>query len=295
MTPTVFLLVLLSASIHVAWNAVGKRSGDKVVFALATLLVSAALLGVVFVVRRLACPGVWTAESLVWVMFSGLFEALYFALLFSAYHHVDLSVAYPLSRGVAPVFALVAGGLLMREWIGVPEGMAVATVLAGVGAVSLSVQAGDGEGKHGLGILLATATGAMIAGYHVVDRRAMTLAAPPDSLEFLFLKHLFIVFFLSLFLSLRGRGVWRRLAAEWRRSPRTVCAVGVMTPLAYFLILLALTKGNATYVSAGRNIGIVLSTVVGKTVLGETVRPRRWLGAVLILAGIGWLVYLGAH
>jgi drug/metabolite transporter (DMT)-like permease len=68
-----------------------------------------------------------------------------------------------------------------------------------------------------------------------------------------------------------------------------------MTPLAYFLILLALTKGNATYVSAGRNIGIVLSTVVGKTVLGETVRPRRWLGAVLILAGIGWLVYLGAH
>jgi drug/metabolite transporter (DMT)-like permease len=68
-----------------------------------------------------------------------------------------------------------------------------------------------------------------------------------------------------------------------------------MTPLAYFLILLALTKGNATYVSAGRNIGIVLSTVVGKLVLGEKVRPSRWAGAVLILAGIAWLVYLGAH
>jgi drug/metabolite transporter (DMT)-like permease len=295
MSPTVFLLVLVSASIHVAWNAVGKRSGDKVVFALATLMVSTSLLLPVFVARRLLCPGVWTGEGLVWVALSGLFEALYFALLFSAYHHVDLSVAYPLSRGVAPLFALLAGGLLMGDWIGATESVAVLTILVGVGAVSLSVQACDGEGNHILGLLFAVATGAMIAGYHVVDRRAMTLAAAPDPYEFIFLKHVFILVFLPLFILLRNKGVWRRLAGEWRAAPRTVVAVGVMTPLAYFLILLALTRGNAAYVSAGRNIGIVLSTVVGKLVLGETVRPARWFGVALILGGIAWLVILGAH
>ncbi len=291
----VFGLVFASAAIHVAWNAIGKRSEDKVAFALATLLVSTTLLLPVFAARRLMMPGPWCGEGLVCVAFSGLFEALYFALLFSAYHHVDLSVAYPLSRGVAPVFALVAGGLLLNDWLTVPEGLAVGTVLAGVGLVSLSAWHREATGRIGLGVLFAVATGAMIAGYHVVDRRAMTLAAKPDLYEFLFLKHVFIVIFLPLLLLLRGNGVWKRVAGEWRRSPATVVAVGVMTPLAYFLILSALTQGNVTLVSAGRNVGIALSTVVGKLALDEQVRPSRWLGTALILGGILALVLLGTH
>jgi drug/metabolite transporter (DMT)-like permease len=295
MTPMVFALVFASATIHVGWNALGKRSEDKVGFALATLLVSTTLMIPLFIARRLLAPGPWTGTGLVCVAFSGLFEALYFTLLFSAYHHVDLSVAYPLSRGVAPVFALVAGGLLMGDWLTVPEGIAVGAVLAGVAGVSLSAFHRDASEKAGLGVLFAVATGAMIAGYHVVDRQAMTLAAKPDFYEFLFVKHVWIVGFLMLFLFLRGNGVRRRVMGEWRRSPKTVVAVGVMTPLAYFLILVALTRGNAAHVSAGRNMGIVLSTLVGKLALGETVRPSRWLGVAAIIAGIVALVVLGAH
>lgn len=295
MTLFVFGLVFASAAIHVAWNAIGKRSADKVAFALATLLVSTALLAPVFVGRRLLVPGPWSTEGLVCVALSGLFEALYFSLLFSAYHHVDLSVAYPLSRGVAPVFTLVAGGLLLKDWLSLPESLAVATILVGVVAVSLSAWHREATGQIGLGVLFAVGTGAMIAGYHVVDRRAMTLLAKPDLYEFLFVKHVFIVIFLPLLLLLRGNGVWGRVAGEWRRSPLTVAAVGLMTPLAYFLILIALTHGNVTLVSAGRNAGIALSTLVGWLALGETVRPSRWLGVALILAGILALVLLGAH
>ncbi|MCK5805829.1 MAG: EamA family transporter [Lentisphaeria bacterium] len=291
MTPLVFFLILTSASVHVGWNALGKRSNDKVAFALGTLLVSTLLLAPVFVIRRLASPGVWTGEALLCVVVSGLFEALYFALLFSAYQHVDLSVAYPLSRGVAPVFALIAGGLLLQDWIGPAEGVAIATILLGVGAVSLSA----GQKGTRRGLMFALATGAMIAGYHVVDRRAMTLPQRPDFYEFLFLNRVFIVIFLSLILALRSGGVYKRLVAECRRAPRTVVAVGLMTPLAYFLILLALTRSNVTYVSAGRNIGIVLSTLVGKIALQEKVSRGRWAGVFLILAGIAALVFLGAH
>ena len=291
MTPLVFFLILTSASVHVCWNALGKRSGDKVAFALGTLIVSTLLLAPVFVIRRLTSPGPWTGEALVCVVASGFFEALYFALLFSAYQHVDLSVAYPLSRGVAPIFALVAGGLLLQEWIGPTEGVAIATILAGVGAVSIS----SGQKGTRRGLIFAIATGAMIAGYHVVDRRAMTLPQRPDAYEFLFLKHVCIVIFLPFFLAFRGEGVFKRLVAECRRAPRTVVAVGLMTPLAYFLILLALTRSNVTYVSAGRNIGIVLSTLVGKIALREKVSHKRWFGVFLILVGIAALVLLGAH
>ncbi|MDX9980023.1 MAG: GRP family sugar transporter [Lentisphaeria bacterium] len=295
MTPLVFALVFLSAAIHVGWNALGKRSEDKVGFALATLLVSTALMIPLFVARRLLVPGPWTGTSLVCVAFSGLFEALYFTLLFSAYHHVDLSVAYPLSRGVAPLFALLAGGLLLGDWLTVPEGTAVAVVLAGVAAVSLSAFHRDASDKVGLGVLFAVATGVMIAGYHVVDRQAMMQAAKPDFYEFLFVKHLWIVLFLVLLVFLRGNGVRRRVLGEWRRAPGTVVAVGVMTPLAYFLILVALTRGTAAHVSAGRNLGIVLSTLVGKLALGETVRPSRWLGVAAIILGILALVFLGTR
>jgi drug/metabolite transporter (DMT)-like permease len=50
-----------------------------------------------------------------------------------------------------------------------------------------------------------------------------------------------------------------------------VLIVGICIPAAYFLIVLTLRYGNVTHVTAGRNIGIVLSTLVGLLFLKERV------------------------
>jgi drug/metabolite transporter (DMT)-like permease len=79
---------------------------------------------------------------------------------------------------------------------------------------------------------------------------------------------------------------------EWPANRRGVLIVGVGAPLAYLLIVLALRHGNVTYVTAGRNVGIVISTLVGGLLLAETVGWRRTVGAVLIAAGVAALVLL---
>jgi len=85
----------------------------------------------------------------------------------------------------------------------------------------------------------------------------------------------------------------RELLSEWMTNRVGVLIVGVCIPAAYFLIVLALRYGNVTYVTAGRNIGIVLSTLVGLFILKERVSRGRLVGSILILAGVAGLVLTG--
>lgn len=289
MTLFVFLLVLLSSSLHVLWNTLVKQAEDKPSFAWLTTVVATLALAPIFIISRLVRPGPLPPPVWGWAALSGLCEALYVVLLFGAYGRADLSVVYPLSRGVAPLITLLLGGRLLGDWVSPFQGAAVLTIVAGVTGVSLSSRDRAKSGLARSGILFSLATGWMIAGYHLVDRRAMSLAAPPNPLEYLFLVHLFMSTFVTVWF-----GFWlrqgRELVSEWTTNRLGVLVVGTCIPAAYFLIVLALRCGNVTYVTAGRNIGIVLSTFVGLLFLNERVSWGRLVGSLLILAGVIGLV-----
>jgi drug/metabolite transporter (DMT)-like permease len=288
-TVFVFLLVLLSASIHVLWNTLVKQSEDKPSFAVLTTCTATLALVPVFIVSRIVQPGPLSAAAWGWAALSGLLEALYVVLLFGAYGRADLSVVYPFSRGVAPLLTLVLGGRLLGDWVSPLQGAAVFTVVAGVVSVGLSSRDYPRQALNRPGLLLSLGTGCMIAGYHLTDRRAMTMAAAPDALEYLFLVQLFMSALVTLWFGLcLGRG--RELLTEWMTNRGGVLTVGVCIPAAYFLIVFALRYGNVTYVTAGRNIGIVLSTFVGLFILRESVSRGRLVGSILILAGVAGLV-----
>src|ERR1700724_1456794 len=96
----VILLLVLSALVHSAWNLLAKRSLDKQVFLWLGLVGSIAIFFLPFV--YLYRPFGWVGW--VFILFSGLLEALYFLFLGSAYQQGDLSLVYPLARGSAPLF-----------------------------------------------------------------------------------------------------------------------------------------------------------------------------------------------
>ena len=289
MTLLVFLLVLVSASIHVLWNTLVKQSDDKPSFAVLTTLTAALALLPVFIASRIVHPGPLSSAAWGWAALSGLFEALYMVLLFGAYGRADLSVVYPFSRGVAPLVTLVCGGRLLGDWVSPLQGAAVFAVVAGVASVGLSSRDPSRQRLNRSGLLLSFATGCMSAGYHLVDRRAMTMAGAPNPLEYFFLVQCFMSALVTLWFGLflrRGR----ELLSEWLTNRGGVLMVGVCIPAAYLLIVFALRYGNVTYVIAGRNIGIVLSTLVGLFVLKERVSRGRLVGSILILAGVAGLV-----
>jgi drug/metabolite transporter (DMT)-like permease len=284
----VFILVAISASIHVFWNLLVKQAEDKVSFAWLTALAGTLVLVPVFTVSRLVGPGPVSPEVLGYAALSGLFEALYVFFLFGAYGRADLSVVYPLSRGVAPVFTLLLGSALVGDRVAGRHLFWVSLVICGVALVAVSIKS-QAEGRWRPGDLLwPLGTGAMIAAYHLVDRKAMNLALAPNPLEYLFLMHFFLAVYVFAW------AIWRRpdkrLWSEWRSNRKSVIIVGVCTPMAYLLIMLALRLGNVTYVAAGRNLGIVVSTLVGGLYLKEKVGPLRILGGLIIMIGVAALV-----
>lgn len=288
----VFLMVLTSASLHVLWNTLVKRCGDKLSFAWLTTVVGTLAVLPLFIGARLLAPGPLDARIVGLALLSGSIEAGYIIALFTAYEHADLSVAYPLSRGVAPLVGLVPGIVLLGDGLSLAQSAGVVLIVAGVAGVAGSAlwRSGDRRAaRRGVGLALLTAC--LIAGYHVVDRGAMTLTPPPSVIDYYFLMHSTLLAVLTLWVLARGASR-RRIWSEWPGNRLAVLAVGIMSVGAYMLIMVALRYGNVTLVAATRNIGIVISTAIGALFLKEKVGALRGAGAALIVGGVLVLLLL---
>jgi drug/metabolite transporter (DMT)-like permease len=172
--------------------------------------------------------------------------------------------------------------------------VAVVTITVGVFGISLSTRQTRMESRHLEGILLAAATGCMIAGYHIVDRQAMKLTPSPNRLEYLYLLHLFMAVVVTFWMCISKKRR-RSMLIAWASDWRSVLIVSLLLPTSYFMILLALSYSNVTYVTAGRNVGILISTAVGAMLLREKVTGPRLIGILLIACGVVALVWLRGH
>jgi hypothetical protein len=65
-------------------------------------------------------------------------------------------------------------------------------------------------------------------------------------------------------------------------------AVGILSPLAYLLVLTALSVAPV-YLVAGRELGPLIGTLMGIRLLSEGGARRRLPGAVAMVVGIGLL------
>ena len=117
---TVFAAVLVGAALHASWNAIVKGGTDKL---LTTILVAAASgLVAIAVLPFLPLPA---RASWPYIAVSAVVQVVYFALVAGAYNATDMSRAYPLMRGVAPVLVALAGVAFLGEhlaaaaWAGV--------------------------------------------------------------------------------------------------------------------------------------------------------------------------------
>lgn len=294
-------LVLASAALHVFWNTLVKQCADKLSFAWLTTVAGIPVLLPPFLLWRLVSPRgadcLANPEVWLWAAVSGLLETAYIACLFGAYEAADLSAVYPLSRGAAPLFTLLLAGALVGDGATPLQAAGVAVVVAGTLLVGVSAWRGGGAPQlTRRGLALSLATGCAIAGYHLADRKAMSLSPTPDPLDYLFLMHLFMSLFVTLW-AWRKRPGWAALASSWLGAPwqggrRNVMLVALFTPLSYFLIVLALREGNVIHITAARNVGILFSTLVGMFWLRERVSPARTIGSALIMAGVAGLAFL---
>ncbi len=205
---------------------------------------------------------------------SGALHALYFALLQRGYATGDLSLVYPLARGTGPLLSTTAAIVVLGER---PSLLAVAGAAIVVTAVfSLVARPGLGGGT-----LFAVLTGVAIAGYTLWDKQAVD-GEGLNPLVYYWGTNTFNLLLLSLWVARRRGGV----RPAWDRSRWRAVGVGVLSPLAYVLILYALARAPVSYVAPARETSILIGTLLGTTVLAEGDRTRRLLAAGGILVGV---------
>lgn len=277
--------VVLSAVLHVAWNCIARSQRAEPLSA--WLLATAGAL--VIVPPAAACwiggAGALAPAVVGWAALAGAIETVAFVALTSGYRASDLSLVYPLSRGLAPLVAAAAGGVSAGERVGARELGAMAVVLAGAAWLAASAGRTLGPAARSSGVRWAALSAASVAGYHVCDRAALAHPSQPATWPYFLVMQLFLVAFLSAWLLARReltRAAVRRVAPLVRR----VVLGGVLMQGGYWLVLLALEQGASSLVVATRNLGIPLSLAAGALLFHERVDARRWTAALLITGGV---------
>jgi drug/metabolite transporter (DMT)-like permease len=224
-----------------------------------------------------ALPAVllWDVSAAAWpyVAASVALHFGYFAGLAAAYSRADLSVVYPVARGVGPVIVLVVGATVLGAGASLGQALGVVLVCFGV----LLVRGPSGDVRLG-DLALALFVAACIGGYTLVDHSGVDHAAP---LPYLVLSNGGVMLmYVPLVLRMRGAAALR---AELR--PAAV-AGGAAAFGAYTLVLIAFTLAPAASVAAVRESSVVMAALAARFLLDEAVGAARLAGAAAVAGGI---------
>lgn len=286
MTATALLLVTTAALSHAVWNLLTKRSADKVVFIWWTGVVGSVL----FLPVVLWQTASWSWPAGLWasVALAAAIRASYLASLSAAYTRGDLSLVYPLARGIPPALVPPLAILLLGERVTLTGALGVAVVVLGIYVVHLPAFTAGGwlEAIHAIRsphAWYAVLTGLMTVTYSLVDKWNMGRGAPPLAYAYLTIP---IAVLALTPVALRDRVA---VLTEWRLNRSAIITVAPLMTAGYVLVLLALRMTPVSYVAAARELGIVFATLLGTTLLRERYLGTRLAGACLIVLGIGLL------
>jgi len=131
------------------------------------------------------------------------------------------------------------------------------------------------------GLRWGAATGAVIAAYTVLDGYSVKrLLIGPILIDY-FGNVVRLPFMLPS--ALRDRAGF---ADAWRRYKWHAVVLGVVSPVAYVLVLYAVQLAPLSHVAPAREVSMLFAALLGGRLLGEGDRGPRLLGAGLMAAGV---------
>jgi drug/metabolite transporter (DMT)-like permease len=274
----------VAAFMHAGWNVLLKTSGDPLRASVGALAwATVALTPIAAVEWAVDGHRGLTPTAVGLAALSCVAELAYFWFLSQAYRRGELSTAYPIARGLAPVLALSGGLLLLGERLSPPQALGVAAVLGGILLVAAAAMRSGSPSALGPAFL----TGLFIAIYTVIDRVGVRVA--PVALYGW-------VIFAGTWLLVGGLarvapGLTVETAGAGGTSSLTrSAATGLLMGVTYVLVLFALSIAPVSIVAPLRESSIVLVAVWGVWRLRE--RGAVWwriAGAGLTVAGAGLL------
>jgi drug/metabolite transporter (DMT)-like permease len=221
---------------------------------------------------------------------SAAVHLLYFNSLLKGYRVADLTVVYPLARGSGPLITAAVAVALLGERLSATGLMGVLGVcmgvflIAGGPALFSCMRRSHDEvvrARTRAGVRWGLTTGALIAGYSVIDGYAIkVLAMGPVVYDYL-CNVLRVPLQLSTLLRHRAG-----LAQVWRQQWKAALVVATLGPAAYICVLYALQLAPLSHVAPAREVSMLVAALLGGRLLGESDRGLRLLGAACMAGGV---------
>jgi drug/metabolite transporter (DMT)-like permease len=280
---TALALILVAAVAHATWNLFSKQASAAGASSFVWLMSLSATVAYAPVVAAsvLLSPPRLTPLDWVFMTGTGLLQVGYFLFLQSGYRLGDLSLVYPLGRGSGALLAALAGITLLGERPGTAGITGIVLVVLGVLVLGVPVAPTMRGAQASRAVIFALVTGMFIASYTLWDKYAVsTLEVPPLLQGYASLPVMALVLAPS---ALRQRD---RTTRVWRQYRRQVAGAAVLSPLAYILVLIAMSFTAVSAVAPAREVSVLAGVVLGRRLLGEGSLARRLAAAAAISAGI---------
>lgn len=267
------IIVLFAALLHAGWNAFIKSGSNKLVET--TLLVTGA-----GAIAALILPFVPLPAKASWPFLAAsvAIHCAYFSLVALAYRTGELSFAYPMMRGSAPLFTAVLAVFFVGESLSRGGWLGILLLCAGILWLGRDGRRSANNQKHALAFALLNA--GVIVAYTIVDGLGVRASRNAWS-------YVLWLFFLNAFpllavgFATNARAILSVSLRGWGKG----FAGGVCTVCAYGLALWAMTQAPIALVAALRETSVLIGTALGALLLKERFGLSRWLAAALITAG----------
>ncbi|MEP7330055.1 MAG: EamA family transporter, partial [Betaproteobacteria bacterium] len=206
----VTLAVLAAGLMHATWNALLKSSdGGDPLLDTATIVTGSTLCALV------ALPFVPLPNGAAWTIgaVSVFIHFAYYLTLAEAYRTGDLSFAYPLMRGTAPLLVTLLGALFLRELPSLQVTFGIVLICAGIVGIAFAAR----HHHPRAAVAWALANAGIIAVYTLLDGAGAR--ASGNALSYvLWMTFIEGVMFLGWLVVRRRRVAVRYVARRWRRG-----------------------------------------------------------------------------
>lgn len=199
-----------------------------------------------------------------------------------ALHRGDLSLVFPVMRGLGPLAVAIFAFILLGERLNALQivGLLAASASLIVFAVPTELDAAKRK-QSKAALLWAGLTALGIGAYASVD--AHIVRAMPNTFTFI------IWLFLLDWIGVSVVAIWTRRGEVWTRvKPQLRSGIlgGLAGTFSYGAALYAYTLLNATMVTALRETSVVFAAILGAIFLKENFGPRRMVAASVLAAGL---------
>lgn len=273
MSTQIFLVVIAAAILHAIWNASIKDSGDKFVNMAAIIIGQAPLaaLSLLFVPMP-------AFDSLPFLIAGIALHVGYQFFLPLSYKYGDLTLVYPIARGVAPLLVAGISVMFLGVELNTAEFIGVLTIGAGIMSLAL-VRKSDGQ-RNGKAVGLALITGCFIASYSLVDGTGARIAGTAIGF-YGWLALGSTLAFTAIML------IWKpgTVGQAWRTRKVKGLLGGSASFIAFALVIWAFTQAPIALVTALRETSIIFALLIGVFVLKEKLDLLKVLSTMITVAG----------